>query len=193
MSRFTYIFYDNKSIVKGFYETLDKYYRGKYISYRLIPGVMIVLSNSASRSEHYELYRELTSEYSSLNTRIISVVHTNPVYTLIKARKLVEKNEFYYEDHIEKEYYIGYITPISKNQDPLVAIAFNLKTILETSLYLLNLSSLPLYISNRELIIALNPDTIGKLELLKTMVEIGIGVDYNSNIALRKAIESIKA
>jgi len=155
-------------------------------SYRVLPGALIVLSNGLSKEDHYELYESMNAEYPGI--RVVSVVHENPLYALIKASKIMERESLYYEDGVEREYHIGYFTPKSIPNDLLNNLVHAYSTLFNTAMLLLNSGSLPLKVSIRGVLAVLNKFILNQLDYIKARVHVNVGVDYSAREAVKKAI-----
>lgn len=173
-----------------FYESLKKSLEEVevYVAYDILPGFSLILSNGVKKEKHLELYEQVNARYPG--TRIVSVVHENPLYAVMKAFRIMKQTDFYYEEGVEREYYIGYFTPIEDLEDILSGLFHRVNTIYNVTLLLLNSGSLPLEISTTGVLAVLNENITSQLEYIKTRVHLKIGVDYNASKAVEKALLS---
>lgn len=156
------------------------------VSCRILPSVFVMLSNGLSKEDHYRLYESINAGYRGI--RVISVIHENPIYAIIKASKTMEQVSLYYEEGVEREYYVGYFIPRSISGDVLNNLAHAYSTLYNTTMFLLNSGSLPLKVSTRGVLAVLNKSIVNQLEYMKTRVCVNVGVDYLAVKAIKKAI-----
>lgn len=156
------------------------------IYYEVLPGVFVVLSNGLSKSDHYKLYEEINAKYPGV--RVISVVHESPLYAIIKASKILTQTDFYYEEGIEGDYYVGAFAPLKYSSDIVIDLMLTYSTTLSIAMLLLNSGSLPLEVSINGVIAALNRSSIDRLESLRSRVYMSIGVDRSARRALEKIV-----
>ncbi|MEM4601997.1 MAG: hypothetical protein QW808_03770 [Desulfurococcaceae archaeon] len=195
MSRFTFIAFNGgfeqaaNDEPKDLHDRIKQLVAPSYPLYHITRNTYLILSNGLGRELHYNLYSQLSSKYPSVKILVASITHENPIYTAIKFSKLANKADFYYEEGAEKEYFIGYFTPIGKPEtDIRVDIARRVRIAMEIGLYLLNLGSLPLSLDATGVIAVLNRDSIDQMEALKHHVNISIGVDFSGARAVEKAV-----
>lgn len=156
------------------------------VFYRIPPGVLIMLSNGLSKEDHYKLYESINAEYPGI--RVISVIHENPIYAIIKASKTMERENLYYEEGVEREYYIGYFAPRGVSGDIINNLAYTYSILFNTTMLLLNSGSLPLEVGTKGVLAVLNKSALNQLDYIKTRVCVNVGVDYSAIKAVRKAI-----
>jgi GTP cyclohydrolase III len=161
--------------------------------YVLSPRIILILSNGISKRDHEDIFQRVnSSEYFS--ARIASVASSSPLHAILTAMRILEVNEYYFQDSVEKPYTIGVFTLkyMRSEVDVVSEIVSQMSLFSEISRLLLSAGSLPLSVNMYKLISALRESALNYItELLTRNVAIGVGTDYKALRALTKAEENI--
>jgi GTP cyclohydrolase III len=161
--------------------------------YVLSPRIILILSNGISKRDHEDIFQRVnSSEYFS--ARIASVASSSPLHAILTAMRILDVNEYYFQDSVEKPYTIGVFTLkyMRSEVDVVSEIVSQMSLFSEISRLLLSAGSLPLSVNMYKLISVLRESALNYItELLTRNVAIGVGTDYKALRALTKAEENI--
>jgi GTP cyclohydrolase III len=161
--------------------------------YVLSPRIILILSNGISKRDHEDIFQRVnSSEYFS--ARIASVISSSPLHAILTAMRILDVNEYYFQDSVEKPYTIGVFTLkyMRSEVDVVSEIVSQMSLFSEISRLLLSTGGLPLSVNTYKLISALRESALNYItELLTRNVAIGVGTDYKALRALTKAEENI--
>lgn len=161
--------------------------------YVLSPRIILILSNGISKRDHEDIFQRVnSSEYFS--ARIASVASSSPLHAILTAMRILDVNEYYFQDSVEEPYTIGVFTLkyMRSEVDVVSEIVSQMGLFSEISRLLLSTGGLPLSVNTYELISVLRESALNYItEILAGNVAIGIGTDYKALRALTKAEENI--